>query len=58
MATTLTPSQTAAHVDLSLDTLRYHVSQTAELQHNLERLNWKLAYYADHFGVTAGETTP
>lgn len=129
MATTLTPSEVAAHVDLSLDTLRYcerpdfmprvqrlpnghrrygesdiewlelvkclretgmpirqiqryadltftgdetipervvvlheHrtnvVAQTAELQHNLEHLAWTLAYYADTFGVTAGEATP
>ena len=129
MATTLTLSQMAAHVDLSLDTLRYYeragfvprvqrlpnghrcygepdierlelvkclretgmpirriqryaeltftgdetvpervvllhehrthvVAQTAELQHNLERLDWKLADYADTFGVTAGEATP
>jgi hypothetical protein len=35
MATTLTPSRMAAHVDA-----------------------WNLAYYADTFGVTAGETTP
>ena len=34
------------------------VAQTAELQHNLEHLDWKLAYYADSFGVTAGEATP
>ena len=58
MATTLTPSQTAAHVDLSLDTLRYYVARTAELQHNLEHLDWKLAYHAGNFGVTVGEATP
>ena len=29
------------------------VSQIAELQHNLEQLDGKLAYYADTFGVTA-----
>lgn len=129
MATTLTPSQMAAHVDLSLGTHRYYeragfmprvqrlpnghrrcgesdiewlelvrclretgmrirhiqryadltftgdetipervvlldehrtnvVAQTAELQHNLEHLAWKLAYYADTFGFTAGEATP
>jgi DNA-binding transcriptional MerR regulator len=34
------------------------VAQTAELQHNLENLDWKLTYYADTFGVTAGEATP
>ncbi|MDF1598105.1 MAG: MerR family transcriptional regulator [Acidimicrobiia bacterium] len=129
MATTLTPSQMATHVDLSLDTLRYYkragfmprvqrlpnghrrygesdiewlelvkclrekgipvrhiqrcaelsftgdeaipervlllhehrtnvVARTAELQSNLEHLDWKLAYHADTFGVTAGEATP
>lgn len=129
MATTLTPSQMAAHVDLSLDTLCYSeraglmprvqrlpnghrrygesdiewlelvkclwetgmpirdiqrhpeltftgdetipervvllhehrtniVAQIAELQHNLEHLDWKLAYCADSFGVTAREATP
>jgi hypothetical protein len=34
------------------------VTQTAELQHDLELLAWKLAYNADTFGVTAGEATP
>ncbi len=34
------------------------VAEIAELQHNLERLDGKLAYYADTFGVTAGEPTP
>ncbi len=38
------------------------VAQTAELQHkpahNLEHLAWKLACYADTFGVTAGEAAP
>ena len=31
------------------------VAKTADLQHNLEHLAWKLACYADTFGVTAGE---
>jgi DNA-binding transcriptional MerR regulator len=34
------------------------VAQTAKLQHDLEHLAWKLAYYAGTFGVTAGEATP
>ena len=34
------------------------VAQTAELHHKLERLAWRLACYADTFGVTAGDATP
>ena len=67
MATTLTPSQMAAHVDLSLDTLRYY--ERVGLKPRVQRLpnghrrcgesdiEW-LAYYADTFRVTAEEPTP
>lgn len=68
MAATLTPSQMAEHVDLSLDTFRYcepmallpthttnRVIRIAEPGHNLEQLGGKLAYCADTFGVAAGE---
>jgi len=58
MATTPTPSQMAGHVDLSLKTPRYYVAHTAELQHDLEHVDWKLANHADTFGVTTGEATP
>jgi DNA-binding transcriptional MerR regulator len=49
MATTLSPSRMAAHVDLSLDTLRHY--ERAGSMPRVQRL-------ADTFGVTAGEATP
>ena len=48
VATTLTPSQEAAHPGLSLKRSNGH----------LEHLGWKLDYNSGTFGGTAGGSTP